>query len=141
MEQFLSGLRSVFRGNIIVFTNGAYPQKLRRLLHAHLIDGVHMDMKLPFHCLDPEEDREVIEAIIGIAPSKRLCRDIVDSLDVVIRHNSPFSQVRTVRYPQLCEQYFEGIKQYVNLLNHKYNSTVPYFLNPYFQPEQVLSHY
>ncbi|MBW7475236.1 4Fe-4S cluster-binding domain-containing protein [Paenibacillus oenotherae] len=141
MEQFLHELRSVFRGKIIVFTNGAYPQKLRRLLHARLIDGVHMDMKLPFHCLDPEADREVIEAIIGVAPSRRLCRDIVDCLDVVIRHNSPFSQVRTVRYPQLSEQYFEEIKCYVQQLNHKYNSSVPYFVNPYCQPEQVLSHY
>lgn len=138
IASFLSHLRKMFKGKIIIFTNGTYPRKLRRLLVDHLVDGVHIDMKLPFHCLDPARDRDVFEAIIGVAPSKRTCLDILESVETIIRHNSSVSQVRTVRYPLLSDEYFEQIRSYVDGLKIKHNSDVPYFLNPYHSPERAL---
>jgi len=128
---FLTGLRTVFDGPVVVFTNGTYPDKLQRLLDGGLIDGVHLDMKLPYHCLDPEDDRDIYEAVLGIAPSARYCRDILDSVELVIAHNSRLSQVRTVRYPMLDQPYFDQIRSYVDALNDQYGSDVPYYLNPY----------
>ncbi len=134
LECFLGRVRTIFNGKIVILTNGTFPEKLRRLLELGLIDGVHIDMKLPFHTLDPKEDADVFEAILGVTPSARLCRDILASVELVIRHNSRLSQVRTVRYPLLSEEFFEQIASYVGQLQRKFDSIVPYFLNPYFPP-------
>lgn len=133
IERFLQRVREVFQGKVVVFTNGTFPRKLRLLLDSGLIDGVHIDMKLPFHCLDPELDRDVYEAIIGTVPSRRYCEDILESVELVIRHNSGVSQVRTVRYPVLSDEYFEQIRQYVENLKSRHHSRVPYDLNPYYR--------
>lgn len=133
--RFLQQVREIFAGKIVVFTNGTFPRKLQRLLTDQLVDGVHIDMKLPFHCLDPVYDRKVYEAVIGIVPSKKYCQNILESVEMVIHHNSKLSQVRTVRYPLLSEEYFEQIQMYVDSLKSKYNSEVPYFLNPYYSPQ------
>jgi pyruvate-formate lyase-activating enzyme len=135
ITSFLARIRETFKGEIIIFTNGTYPRKLQRILADHLIDGVHIDMKLPFHCLDPDDDREVFEAIIGTSPSRSYCQDILESVEIVIRHNSKVSQVRTVRYPLLSDEYFDQIRMYVQRLKTKFNSDVPYFLNPYHPPQ------
>lgn len=137
IERFLEQVRSVFKGKIIIYTNGTYPRKLQRLFARHLVDGVHIDMKLPIHRLDPEVDRDVFEAILGIVPSKRFCRDILQSVEIVIRHNSSLSQVRTVKYPLLSDEYFEHIRAYVTDLKSKYESVVPYFLNPFYSPQKM----
>ncbi|WP_341278068.1 radical SAM protein [Paenibacillus sp. FSL H8-0537] len=136
LESFLRRVRLIFRGKIIVMTNGTFPGKLKHLLELALIDGVHIDMKLPFHLLDPVEDAEVFEAIIGAQPSDRFCQDILDSVDLVIRHNSRLSQVRTVRYPLLSEEFFVQIASYIEQLKDKYDSIVPYYLNPYHPPQK-----
>jgi len=135
IEPFLRQVRRIFKGKIIVFTNGTFPRKLQHILALDLADGIHIDMKLPFHCLDPEGDREVFEAIIGMMPTKRLCQDILESVETVIRHNSRVSQVRTVRYPLLSDEYFDRISEYVNGLKTKYSSQIPYRINP-FHPTQ-----
>lgn len=135
IERFLVQVRASFPGKIVVFTNGTFPRKLRRLLDARLIDGAHIDMKLPYHCLDPVLDREVYEAIIGVAPSARCVRDMLEAVETVVRHNSRISQVRTVRYPLLSDEYFEHIRSYVHELKIRHNSAVSYFLNPYYPPQ------
>ncbi|MFC4597984.1 radical SAM protein [Cohnella hongkongensis] len=138
---FLRQVREAFDGSVIVYTNGAFPRKLRLLLDGKLVDGVHIDMKLPYHCLDPEEDADVYEAIIGTVPSRRLCLDMLESIEAVIRHNSAVSQVRTVRYPLLSDEYFALIRGFVDELNARHNSCVPYFLNPYYPPQARLPHH
>jgi pyruvate-formate lyase-activating enzyme len=140
MADFFSQVRDAFDGTVIVYTNGTYPHKLRMLLDLRLIDGVHIDMKLPYHLLDPVEDSDVYEAIIGTAPSRRMHRDMLESVEAVIRHNGEASQVRTVRYPLLSDEYFEEIRAYVNELNAKHDSRVPYFLNPYYPPQAARGH-
>ncbi|WP_019534599.1 radical SAM protein [Paenibacillus ginsengihumi] len=133
----LREVRAVYDGKIIVFTNGTYPRKLQQLFDDKLIDGAHIDMKLPYHALDPAQDREIYEAVIGIAPSETYCKAILESVEIVIRHNSDVSQVRTVRYPILSEHFFDEIRIYVDKLKDKYNSRVPYFINPYHPPYQA----
>lgn len=137
VEALLQRVREVFKGIIVVYTNGTYPRKLRRLLEHGLVDGVHIDMKLPYHSLDLEEDREIFETILGAVPTPRYCRDMLESIEAVIKHNSKVSQVRTVRYPLLSDEYFEQIRDYVNDLNAKYDSEVPYFLNPFHAPQSA----
>lgn len=139
IERFLAQVRQVFQGKIVVFTNGTYPHKLQRLLDSGLIDGAHIDMKLPYHLLDPAIDREVYEAVIGAAPSARFVQDMLEAVETVIRHNSPVSQVRTVRYPLLSDEYFEQIRLFVEALKIRHNSGVPYFLNPYHPPQFTAS--
>ncbi|NEW05896.1 radical SAM protein [Paenibacillus sp. SYP-B3998] len=134
IEDFLRHVRRIFRGKIIIFTNGSFPRKLQRILANNWVDGVHIDLKLPLHCLDPEDNPDLFEAIIGTVPSKRFCQDILDSVEIVIRHNSSLSQVRTVRYPLLSNEYFERIQEYVNELIRKHSSNVPYYINPFQMP-------
>ncbi|ANY68968.1 radical SAM protein [Paenibacillus sp. BIHB 4019] len=136
LESFLRRVRAIFNGKMIVMTNGTFPGKLQRLLDLALIDGIHIDMKLPFHLMDPKEDAEVFKAIIGVVPTERFCQDILASVEMVIRHNSRLSQVRTVRYPLLSEEFFVQIAAYVQQLKDKHNSLVPYCLNPYFPPQK-----
>ncbi|MFB9275151.1 radical SAM protein [Cohnella cellulosilytica] len=137
---FLRSVRGAFDGAVIVYTNGTYPGKLRMLLDRGLVDGVHIDMKLPYHLLDPGEDSDVYETIIGTVPSRRTRRDMLAAVEAVIRHNGETSQVRTVRYPQLSDEYFERIRAYVDELNAKHGSRVPYFLNPYYPPQAPRRH-
>ncbi|PZD96054.1 radical SAM protein [Paenibacillus sambharensis] len=134
IEQFLRAVRDVFRGVIVLLTNGSYPRKLERLLADGLADGVHIDMKLPYHCLDPAEDSAIYQAVIGTVPSVRFRDDMLQSIELVIRHNSPYSRIRTVQYPILSPEFFEHIREYVVSLNARHHSSVPYDLNPYHQP-------
>ncbi len=140
IADFLHRVRSAFDGAVIVYTNGSYPRKLRMLLEWKLIDGVHIDMKLPYHLLDPDEDSDVYEAIIGTVPTRKMRRDMLESVEAVIRHNGAASQVRTVRYPLLSDEYFEQIRAYVHELNDRHGSSVPYFLNPYHPPHTAQMH-
>jgi pyruvate-formate lyase-activating enzyme len=135
IEHFLKQVRRVFNGKTIIFTNGTFPRKMQRLMDNQLVDGVHIDMKLPFHCLNPEDDREVFQAILGLVPSLRICQDILESVEIVIRHNSSLSQVRTVKYPLLSDEYFDQIQIYMKGLIEKHDSAVPYSLNPYHPPQ------
>lgn len=135
IERFLRQVRRVFPGKIVLFTNGTFPGKLRRLLNENLVDGVHVDMKLPYHCLNPADDRDVLEAILGFVPSGQCLQNMLESVEIVIRHNSRYSQVRTVRYPPLDDEYFAHIRSFVNGLKQKYGSTVPYRLNPFHPPQ------
>ncbi len=134
IEHFLKQVRRVFNGKTIIFTNGTFPCKMQSLMNNQLVDGFHIDMKLPFHGLNPKDDREVFQAILGLVPSVSTCQDILESVELVIRHNSSLSQVRTVKYPLLSDEYFEQIREYVIGLIEKYDSAVPYFLNPYHPP-------
>ncbi|RXZ81622.1 radical SAM protein [Paenibacillaceae bacterium] len=134
VTHFLTQLRALFTGEIIILTNGTYPDKLNYILSNNLIDGVHLDLKLPFHCLDPIKDRSVFELVLGVPPTRALCQRILQSAVLVIRHNSRTSQIRTVRYPMLSDDYFQQIRVYVETLKIEHNSEVPYFLNPYYPP-------
>ncbi|GLI04579.1 hypothetical protein YDYSG_06090 [Paenibacillus tyrfis] len=131
---FLAELRKGFPGKIIINTNGTFPEKIRHLLERELADGIHIDMKLPYHAFNRNVDMAAYQAVLGVVPTPALVQNMMSAIQLVIRHNSPFSQVRTVKYPVLSEEYFEQIRSYVDELKERYNSEVTYKLNEFYFP-------
>lgn len=131
ISDLLLEVRSVFDGKIIVNTNGMFPDKVDFLLRNSLVDGIHVDMKLPYHMLDIKEDKEIYRAIMGITPTKQLIDNLLNTIELVIKSDTSLSQVRTVKYPLLSQEFFDETKRYVEELKQKYNSIVPYFQNEF----------
>ncbi len=134
IRTLLKNVRIRFAGKIIVTTSGIYHQKVRSLYEENLVDGIHIDMKLPYHVLDVKEDAQIYRDIIGITPSEKVVQQFLASIDTVIAHNSPLDQVRTVRYPLLDESFFTAIRHFVDERKTYYNSIVPYYLNEFVPP-------
>lgn len=127
----LQRTRELFAGKIIVTTSGLYHRKVQQLYKEKLVDGIHIDMKLPYHVLDPEADQSIFQDIMGIKPSRKMVANLLASIDQVITHNSPLDQVRTVRYPILDEGFFEEIQRYIDQRKAEHQSEVDYFLNDF----------
>lgn len=131
----LRNVRQIFDGKIIVTTSGIYHKKVQRLYEENLVDGIHIDMKLPYHALDVEEDKQIFEDVIGITPSQKVVDNFLQSIDMVISHGSILDQVRTVKYPLLDDAFFEETRNYVEERKAYYQSDVPYFLNDFMHPQ------
>lgn len=129
VRDLLEQVRVLFDGKIIVATSGVYYEKLRILYKENLVDGIHIDMKLPYHALDVKEDAQIYKDVMGITPSEKMVKQLIASVDAVIEHNSVLDQVRTVRYPILDEAFFMEITRFVEDRKAHYQSNVPYFLN------------
>jgi pyruvate-formate lyase-activating enzyme len=134
VRDLLQRVRELFDGKIIVTTSGIYLQKLQALYGENLVDGIHIDMKLPYHVLDVKEDAQIYKDIMGITPSKKLVDQLIASVDAVIEHNSILDQVRTVQYPLLDEVFFTEIRHFVEERKAYHGSIVPYFLNEFAYP-------
>ncbi|GBF11202.1 4Fe-4S cluster-binding domain-containing protein [Tepidibacillus sp. HK-1] len=128
---FLNRIRSIFHGLIIINTNGTFPDKMRTLINQKLVDGFHIDMKLPYHLLDINEDKEIFQAIMGIEPTQHFLEKLLTSIEIVIQQNSPYSQIRTVKYPILSDEFFEEIEYYIKTLNQNYHTQVEYRINEF----------
>lgn len=134
VRDLLQRVRELFEGKIIVTTSGVYFQKLQALYKENLVDGIHIDMKLPYHVLDVNEDAQIYKDIMGSIPSKKLVDQLIASVDAVIEHNSILDQVRTVQYPLLDEVFFTEIRHFVEERKAYHGSIVPYFLNEFAYP-------
>ncbi|PWW29510.1 4Fe-4S single cluster protein [Cytobacillus oceanisediminis] len=134
VHALLQKVRTLFDGKIIVTTSGNYHQKVQTLYEENLVDGIHIDMKLPYHVLDIKEDAQIYKDIMGIIPSKKVVNQLIASVDAVIKHNSILDQVRTVRYPLLDEAFFTEIRHFVEERKAYHGSIVPYFLNEFVYP-------
>ena len=132
ISAFLAEIRKSFTGTIIINTNGTFPEKIRYLLERELADGIHIDMKMPYHTFDKSMDMAAYQTVLGISPTSELIENMLASVQSVVWHNSPYSQVRTVKYPVLSEEYFEQIRTYVDELNKRYKSKVTYKLNEFY---------
>lgn len=128
----LQRTRELFSGKIIVTTSGIYHGKLKIIYEEQLVDGIHIDMKLPYHVLDIEADEQIYRDVMGIKPSKTMVQQMLASIELVIAHNAPVDQIRTVKYPLLSDSFFEEIQCYVNRRKAYYVSDVPYFLNDFY---------
>lgn len=131
ISNFLLKIRKVFDGKIIINTNGSFPNKIEYLLENKLVEGFHIDMKLPYHMLDVENDKDIFIDTIGFSPSQHFIDKLLQSINITVSHNSPYSQIRTVEYPHLSNEFFEFIESYVNDLNKKHNSNMQYHLNEF----------
>ncbi|WP_062106012.1 4Fe-4S cluster-binding domain-containing protein [Bacillus niameyensis] len=131
IRDILHKCRKSFSGKIIVTTSGIYNEKVKRLYEEELVDGIHIDMKLPYHALDVKADQHIFQDVMGIKPSQKLVQNLLSSIDLVIAHNSQLDQIRTVKYPILDDEYFKEIRRYVEERKEYYKSQVPYFLNEF----------
>ncbi|WP_277679148.1 4Fe-4S cluster-binding domain-containing protein [Gracilibacillus dipsosauri] len=123
--------RKLFDGKIIVTTSGIYQKKVQQLYDENLVDGIHIDMKLPYHALDVKKDKQIYQDIMGISPSKEIIENLLTSIDLVIAHNSYLDQLRTVKYPILDDGFFKSIRDYIEERKAYFQSEVPYFLNEF----------
>ncbi len=131
ISNLLIKIRDIFDGKIIVNSNGSFPEKIKFLLDNKLVDGIHLDMKLPYHLLNTKQDAEIYNQIIGLNPSDNLIHKFLQSTEFVIENGSKYSQIRTVKYPLLSEEFFVETQKYINELNLKHHKNVPYFLNDF----------
>ncbi|SER62289.1 Pyruvate-formate lyase-activating enzyme [Gracilibacillus ureilyticus] len=134
IEKLLQQVRNIFNGKIIITTCGVYPDKIKKLLTENLADGFHIDMKLPYHVLNAENDKQIFRDVMGITPNRRLIEKLLLSIDHVIEHNSSIDQIRTVKYPILADIFFDEIRNYVEERKDHFRSSVPYFLNEFMHP-------
>jgi len=132
VSSFLTKIRNIFEGKIVINTNGSFPEKIIILHEQQLVDGFHIDMKLPYHLLNIVDDQEIFKSVIGIKPTQEFIDKLLQSIELVIKYNSPLSQVRTVKYPILDNSFFVEIERFIISLNQKYNSHVPYQLNDFY---------
>lgn len=132
----LTAVKEVSDKPIIVYTNGTNHNKMNKLNDLKLVDGFHIDMKLPYHLLG-EEDNDLIELTLGIkVQDLSLFPKLLKSIDFVVKNDNGYSKVRSVKYPFLSESAFEENRRYIDKLNRKYNKVVPYETNDFVYEEQ-----
>jgi len=106
MIEFLSRVRDVFKGKIIINTNGCYPLKIKKLSELRLVDGFHMDLK--FYIWETPSEQDVKVVGMGISKHTREC--MVESFDELKLSNLNHNEFRTVKYPFLEEEFFRKIQ-------------------------------
>ena len=122
----LTKIKSITDKKIIVYTTGVELKKMQTLLDMNLVDGYHMDMKLPYHLLT-ENDLELVELAMGIkVKNLTLINRLIESLKFVVKNDKGFSQIRSVKYPFLDESAFVECKSFIMSLNDLYNKNIPY---------------
>lgn len=127
----LSKVKAISQKPIIVYTTGIEYVKVKRLTELQLVDGFHMDMKLPYHLISLE-DADLVELTMGIKVKDLTpFNTMLQSLDYIIRHDTGHSRIRSVQYPFMGESAFEENRLYIDELNQKHGKKVPYDVNPF----------
>jgi len=99
-----------------------------------IVDGIHMDIKLPYHLLI-EEDMDLVQHILGRKLNAKHLADLVKSIELIIKYDKGYSQLRTVKYPGTDEGIWSQNRILIEELNKKYNKHTPYHLNTYIPKE------
>lgn len=130
----LEKVRLVTDKKIIIYTTGYELEKMKILVQRKLVDGFHIDMKLPYHLLT-SDDFELIEHTMGIkVKDLKIINQLIDAIDFVVKNDQGLSQVRSVKYPFLDESAFIECKSFIDRLNRLYNRNIPYFANRFLDP-------
>lgn len=129
IEIFLSEVRNVFDGIIIINTNGTFPDKMRAVFEKGVVDGFHTDLKLPFYMMGEYDDDLMLRGL-GVRVN---IEEILHSIEYTIASDKGYSQVRSVMYPFVQDSVFEENKKYIEMLNTRYNKNTPYFINPFVE--------
>jgi pyruvate-formate lyase-activating enzyme len=131
----LKQIKQVCSKPIIIYTTGIELDKIHSLVDLNLVDGFHVDMKLPYHLLT-KENYELIELTMGIkVKNLSIFQTILTAIDYIVKVDRGYSRFRSIRYPFLNPSAFEECRIYINHLNSKYNKNVPYDVNPFIYPE------
>ena len=121
---------------IIVYTTGVEFEKMRTLFFEGLIDGFHVDMKLPYHLLS-EDDFDLIELTMGIAITNFTLFDkLLEAIEFTVAYDKGYNRIRSVRYPFMSESAFEENYRYIYELNRRYGKSIPYDVNPFIYTEK-----
>ncbi len=127
----LTQVKQAISKPIIIYTNGIAYDKVVALHEHGLVDGFHVDMKLPFHLLTVE-DLDLAELTLGIPlRDMSLPQTILKTLEYVISTDRGYSRIRSVRYPFLGPEAFSENRLWVEKMNQKHNKRVPYDVNSF----------
>lgn len=127
-------IKSITEKPVIIYTTGMYLSKMKILNEFQLIDGFHIDMKLPYHLLT-EDDSELIFHTIGKNISIKEIHQMQEAIEYVIQIDKGYSLIRSVKYPFLDESAFEECSLLVEKFNKRYKKNVPYFTNRFIDLE------
>ena len=130
----LEKVRLMTQKKIIIYTTGYELDKMKVLVDKGLVDGFHIDMKLPYHLLTVD-DFDLIEHTMGIRiKDLSLINQLIDAIGFVVKNDQGYSQVRSVKYPFLDASAFVECKSFIDQLNRLYNRNIPYFANRFLDP-------
>ncbi len=133
----LSLIKSITKKPIIIYTNGFLVDKIFMFTESpsikNIVDGFHIDMKLPYHLLDIKKDKELIIKALGIKLNENNINNPLTSISYVIKNDKGYSQVRSVKYPFLDESAFIECEKYIQEVNKFYGKNVPYFTNEFVE--------
>lgn len=129
--QDLKRLKAISTCLIIVYTTGYFLDKMRTLWHHDLVDGFHIDLKLPYHLLN-ETDDELIQYTLGISLHQKKIYQLEQAILWTVEHDRGMNQIRSVKYPFLDETAFDECKRWIDELNLKYGKHTPYEVHPFF---------
>lgn len=124
-------IKDVTSSAVIIYTNGTFPLKIKTLLENNIVDGIHIDMKLPYHYLNQNIDKNIIKEILGVNISQEMIENMALSIEYVIKYDKGLNQIRTIKYPQIDESVFEDNKKYIDELNCKYKKNTLYIINEF----------
>lgn len=133
IKSFLFNVRSVYDGEIIINTNGSFPEKIKTLIDLNLVDAFHLDLKI-----SPIEKEWIhLESqVLGINKLEfinKYRRNLKESLSYIMEQNSNYSMIRTVNYPIINQEYLEDIYKDYILIKEEFNSKVKYQLNDFYE--------
>ena len=126
-------IKKIISSPIIIYTNGTFPIKIKKLLNLNIVDGIHTDMKLPFQYLQHNIDKEIILKTLGINILQEMINKVLLSLNYTIQFDKGLNEIRSIKYPFLDKSVFEDNRQYIQELNLKYKKNVPYKVNEFIK--------
>lgn len=128
IEDLLSDLKKVREVSykpIIIYTTGYYGEKMRMLWEQGMVDGFHVDLKLPYHLLTTQDD-DLITQTLGRSLCQIEIDQMVETIEWTIQNDKGFNQIRSVKYPFLHSSAFQECQIWIDLLNKKYHKYTPY---------------
>lgn len=136
LQHDLSKIKNAVDKKIIIYTTGYDLKKMKALNEKKLVDGFHIDMKLPYHLLSAD-DFDLIELAMGIkVKDLKLIQNLMDSIEYVVKNDQGLSQIRSVKYPFLDDSAFIECKSFINHLNDLYNKNIVYEAHTFIYPEK-----
>jgi len=134
IEVLFAEIKILTNLKIVVFTNGLYPEKIKYLFDKKLIDGVHLDIKLPYNLIIEPSKNDVVKKILGVKLSTTNLIKMKRSINLVAMLGSPrLSCFRTVKYPILEDGVFEAIELYVKEINELHKNSIKWTLNDFIE--------
>ncbi len=132
----LSKVKKAVDKKIIIYTTGIHVEKMKVLMDKGLVDGYHVDMKLPYHLLT-EDDFDLIKLTMGVTlKDMTLIKKLIEGLKFTVEFDHGLNQIRSVKYPFLDESAFDACNQFISQLNHQYGKNTPYEAHTFIHPEE-----